>query len=165
METVIGFVTGIMLSWWFIFAIFFMAIISDYTESKKDEFGWAAFYTVVATVCLYFHLDPSGAMIGMVLLAWLPIGMLWSIAKWKIRINKTKYEIQTNKLEPHMAHYILLQSRLNIDNVKSTVTYWVICWPISMVSTCFVNVFDFVEYIITVKMGKMFKNMAEEAFK
>jgi MFS family permease len=165
METLLASIGAVVLTWGFIVAVFILAIVSDYNESQKDEFGWAATWTILGAICLYLLIDPSPWVAGIIAVCWVPVGLIWATIKWKLRISKTKYEIETKKLEKGYPAYEILRSKLDIDEVKSTVAYWTLFFPVSFVSTCFVNVFDSIKYLVTVKMGKFFRNMAEEAFK
>lgn len=163
MTSVIAFVGSFVLSWWFIAAVLFMSVVSDYRGSKRDNCSWATFYAVVGFVSLVWLLKPSAIMLGTMLILWIPLGIVWAIVKWKMRCNKVRYELKNKSLSG--TEQGTLKSLVDIDKRKTTVTYWAVFFPVSIVSTCFVNVFDLVEYIITVKLGNVFKNMAEEAFK
>lgn len=165
MDTILASIGAVVLSWGFIISVFIFAIVCDYNESQKDEFGWAAFWTIVATVCLYLLIQPNVWVAIGVALCWIPAGLCWATIKWKLRIAKTKYVIETKKLLPNTPDYVVLERKLDINEVKSTVAYWTLFFPVSIISTCFVNVFDSIKYLVTVKMGKFFSKMAEEAFK
>lgn len=165
METILATLSGIVLSWAFIIAVFLIAVFADYRESKNDDFGWPAFYTVVAVTCACLLTKPSLFAVAVVAVAWIPVGLIWAVTKWKLRISKTKYEIERHNLVKGTSQYELLKDRLDIDKVKSTVAYWVLFWPISLLSTCLFNVFESIEYLVTVKLGGKFRKMAEEAFK
>lgn len=167
METILATIGAIALTWWFIIGMFVLAIITDYNQSKKDDFGWAAFYTIIALVCLYLHVDPSTTAVIVTLVCWVPAGLIWAVFKWKLRISKIKYEIKTKNIQKSdsvHSEYHALKCKLDVDRVKSTIAYWVLFFPVSIFSTCFVNVFDAIEYLVTVKLGSMFRRMADKAF-
>jgi len=164
---VLALIGSVVLTWSFIIGLFVFSVFVDYTQSKKDDFGWSVFWTLILAVCLYLHVQPSALTMGIIVGAWIPLGMVWAVVKWKLRISKTKYEISSNGLTPDgygKSEYNILKNKLDVDRVKSTIAYWVMFFPISIFSTCFVNVFDAIEYLVTVKFGSMFKRMAAKAF-
>lgn len=165
MESFLLFAGSLFASTWFVVSMFFIAVISDYNQSKRDNFGWSAFYTIIALIATCLMFKPSVGLVIGILVCWIPLGLCWAVAKWKLRISHTKYLISEMNLTSGDAEYRKLQRRLDIDNVKSTVAYWVLFFPISMMSTCLFNVFESIEYLVTVKLGGTFKRMAAEAFK
>ena len=153
------------LTLWFIIPMFILAVLSDYSESKKDECGWASLWAILCITASVIYLKLSTISIIIILAFWIPIGLCWAIFKWKLRVNKTKYIIQTEEIEKDSVKYNSLKENLDINKRRKTVTYWVLFFPISIVSTCFINIFDSIEYLVTVKFGNYFKKLSEEAFK
>lgn len=156
---------SIMATGWFVLGMLLLTVIVDYKQSQNDNFGWSVFFTLITAACAYLLIKPSGTALLLTLVCWIPVGIAWSMFKWKLRISKTKYVINTEKLKPDSSEYKRLRRRLDIDTVKSTVAYWVVFFPISMMSTCLFNIFESIEYLVTVKLGGTFRRMAAEAFK
>lgn len=164
MDSVILFLSNIFMTTGFVAFMFFVAIITDYNQSKNDNFGWAVFFTITAIACSWSMITINLWVLAVVAACWIPVGILWAFLKWKLRIDYVRYNIQSKGLPKNSPEYNRLAEKLNVDNVKSNIAYWILFFPISIVSTCLFNVFESIEYLVTVKLGGKFKSMAAKAF-
>lgn len=164
MDNILAFLGNFMVTTWFVIFMFIVAVITDYSQSKRDDFGWSVFFTLIAATCGWLLVKPSVTMVIAAAILWIPLGICWAFCKWKLRIDKAQYTIRTEQLTPGDAEYERLKRSLDIDKVKGTVAHWILFFPVSILSTLLFNVFDFVEYLITVRLGGAFKRMAAKPF-
>lgn len=140
METILAFLAGYMLNWYTLGIIFFIGIIAE----SNDAHGWSVFFGLVAATISYFVFSVSLVTIAWCLLAYVPIGIAWSIWRYKRHVSDTVERVRD--MSENDYDRVSAINQLHPSRMLSTLTTWVIAWPFSMIE----NVCgDFVKMIQT----------------
>lgn len=130
-----------------------LAIFADY----KSERGWAVFLGLAVLGVL---VGTAGITINTVLItaaAWIPIGIVWSIWRWSRFCDKVVQDINENGNAKSAEH------RLSFSRNSAIITYWVLFWPVSLVSTACEDVFDVIEKLMTKFFTHTFDKISKRA--
>lgn len=164
METVLAFIMGLTINLWFVIPLFIVNIFWEAGSSRDDTYGFSSFLTIILTVCVFMLFKPSWLYLSVGVILWLPIGAVWAIHKWKIRIGTIRNSFKEGEFtKEDFYEYRKAEQKIDINQSKSTVAHWVLCWHISMLATLVFDIFEYIEYLITVKFGKIFKDIAQGA--
>ena len=150
---------------WFILSILAILVICEWVRDKNEGtmfFTSCLFIVLVLAICMSNAISLTVGIIILVL--WVPVGLVWAyFFKWKARASKVSWEIESGKGKLRCSDYKELRDKLDINRQKGLVAYWTLMFPINIVSTLLLDIFDGVEYLVTVKLGKHFRNVADKA--
>ena len=138
-----GFLVIAFFSWYFVAFTVMMSIISTYKHSE----GWSAIWTILAVGSVAGIFGIELATLGYVILLWIPIGIAWSIWRFEKHVKNIWDEVE---LDEHIDSYTLnrSKSRMLPSNNISTITGWIIAWPISIVVNALGDIYDIVHALI-----------------
>ncbi len=164
MDVVIPFVLGMTINLWFVVPLYLFAACVECASNRDDKYAFSSVLTVILTICVFRLLEPS-LLIGIgVALLWLPIGAVWAVQKWRMRVAIVKNDFDSGVFTKDDEYvYAAAQKKIDINKSKTVVAHWVLFWHMSMVATLIFDVFEYVEYLITVKFGKVFKDISKGA--
>lgn len=150
----VEFILGVLFSWWFLGGLSVSILLFEY----NDAYLWSALSTILLGILVVFALAVPASTIGLVLIAWIPVGFIWSFWRWRkhcIAVVSDTKRINGNYSVWGSNAKSRVQKATNIKENADLVVYWIIAWPFSMV----VNVLD--DIITTVKelVLRMFKKV------
>jgi hypothetical protein len=159
---------GIIFSVYFIAALVIVAFIAEYNNSSQ----WAAFWLVVCAVVCEKMYSISWAYIGWFALAFIPIGLCWSVWRWKRYADKlvsdfnndVKHNSSTRSDYIERCYYSL-QNHLNPQNNIVTIVGWVLSWPVSFINSMVGDFIAILESAIKKYFIGIFKRISNAASK
>lgn len=141
----IEFLLGVLLTPWMLAGLLIASVFFEHKECR----GWVVFLTISAVVITYILCGLQPIHLAYAALAWIPIGIIWAMWRWKRHCARVVNETDTSdEWSVNRA-----KEKLNPTENKSTLVYWVWAWPISMVDMTMGDVYDLIENLIT----KVFK--------
>ena len=165
MEAALAFLLGVATSYWFLVAVVAMAIYAEYSDNHVTS----ACLTLIGLISGYllFNLSP------LLLLAYIPVGMVWSIWRWKVHCKDCSTKAIEGTLDPHSsvcwrdhsnpetrrhlaAHVDLAK---NIDIILS----WVICFPVSVIERLGHDLIHVLKIAITEWFAKVYNHSSNSA--
>jgi hypothetical protein len=173
METALAFVGAIVVSYWFLCILVCVILWNVHLDND----GWAIIWLAALTAAAYFAFTVSWQTIAIAAAVYIPIGLIWSIYRWK-RHCKTALEdyqdskerIQSgkennswdNKLERRQEDAKkLMNPAKNIDRIAS----WVIVWPFSLIDNIIGDLIDMVRDIIKKYLIRIYDTIAGKYLK
>lgn len=160
------FILGIVFSVYFIAALVIVAFIAEYNDSSP----WAAFWLVVTSIICAKMYEISWAYIGWFALAFVPVGICWSIWRWKRHtdelVAKFNSEVKDHVTSEHSARvYNTLRNQLNPQNNIVTIVGWVLAWPVSFINSMIGDFISLLETAIRKYFIGIFKRISISALK
>ena len=157
------FILGVLLSPYFFGLLLLLMVIYEH----KDAAEGVSFLLVVTLIVGYFIFKPSLFIIGVVVAAWIPIGLLWSIFRWKRHCNKLVNEYNARKpfKDAHIEQMnrMTLDQDISVENNKSALIYWVLVWPVSLVESLVGDIIHMVSELVTKKFREIFEKISNSA--
>ena len=145
----------------------------------EESDGWAIFWMLIWGTAIYFafQLTWMQALIGAA--AYIPIGILWSMHRWKRHCKKkvasykedTERHIRQRDLDPDAAneHRALekedLARQLEVDGSVTRLARWVVIWPFSMIDHIVGDLWDAIVTLIQKHLVNVYKRIATNAMK
>lgn len=122
------FAIGVIAAPWIYIVGFLLMMSLDYNGNR----GWVVFYSLILSVGIAYHvynstysISPTVAVFAVVV--WLLVGFLWSYLRWSrhcsdllIKLEKKSFNLDSAKQD------------LDVRNKISTITYWILLWPVSL---------------------------------
>lgn len=150
-------------------ALIIILLIATYQESCEKH-GWSAFLMIVSLAIVYFLFDIKTSHALIAVAAYIPIGLVWSIVRWKIYCTRKVDQLKDyfTTAEDEVLYRSETYSQTTIDNLNvrrnlDKLTYWVICWPVSMVERAIGDLVHAVRHIITNWFGSVFERISNSA--
>lgn len=164
MDNILFSLGAIFTSLYFIIAIFAFAAFLDHRNSQ----GWAAFLTGVSIWLIGRYFDLSGKEIGFMLLAYIPVGMCWSVYGWKRHVSRVilenkKKQDSDEKVVLTQQEYDSQRHKLNVYNNVGMLMIWVFGWPASLASSLCGDLIDQVELFLRKYLISIYQRISEKA--
>jgi hypothetical protein len=151
-EFIVGFLVGS--GWWVIGPLLLLTLIIEHNERH----GWTVFFSIITLLVAMTAFSLSWSQVGYVALAYIPIGLVWSLWRWKRRCSKAMKEYDALKM-PNCSddHYDMRDYKSKQSDLRHKVTFqahidtiilWVLAWPFSLVEALIGDVIDMVEATI-----------------
>jgi len=137
-----AFMMGMIFSPAMIIILLIIAVLFDHNEAK----GWVVFVALVAAVLAWSVFGATWQQLLIVAGAWIPIGIAWSIWRWRRHCSKvvTKFK-ESGAVHPDT----YTTSKIDPANSKSTIVYWIIAWPISVIEMSIGDLIDVIGVLVT----------------
>ena len=140
------------------YAIIALALWAMLLESTSNR-EWAFIITAIATVAAYYTFEVNAEGVMWSLLAYLPIGIAWSVYRWKLQVNDAVKEFET--ADPgHSNARRHARNKAQVDRYKGRLVYWAAMWPVSLAETFLGDVFRAVQHIVTEWFGSLYRSIA-----
>lgn len=150
MEAIVAFV----LSWW----VFVPLCLIIGWVVHNEEAGWAMFLTVCSIAILCGILQLSVVTIGIGAIVYLPIGLVWSIWRWKRKVNYIVRQVQDGDMSSDRGREEVLV-RNNLQNLVS----WVIVWPFSVVESFIGDIVELVQIAVRNWFRSVYEKISNDA--
>jgi hypothetical protein len=147
-------VLALILSWPAIIGLFVIALCFEHNERH----GWTTVFTTIALIALVAMFKLPWQQIGFMALAWLPIGLIWSMWRWRRRCSNIIELNHSGELHKDMAEH-----KLAVENNFDVITYWTICWPVSFLEAFVGDIIDFVSNLIRKMFRSTYERMSAKA--
>lgn len=173
MEAVLAFIGAVVVSWWFLCILVGIIIWNVHIEND----GWAIIWLAAFAAIAYFAFTVSWQTIAIVAAIYVPIGLVWSIYRWKRHCRdafktyeKEKASIANikentswdNKLERRQEDAKKAMNPAdNIDSIAS----WVIIWPFSLIDNLIGDLIDLIKDGIEKYLISIYSNIAGKYLK
>lgn len=125
---IIAFMTGVMLSW----PAFIILVIWGIMCEANGADGWTVFVGIVTALVAFFFFDVSLKMLALISVAYLCIGVAWSMWRYKRHLRKMVQDLK-GKSETEISRTL---SRARVDYFIGKITSWVLIWPFSVIENC-----------------------------
>ena len=162
-----AFVFGLVVSYWVFIPALVLAIYAEYTNSHKSS----AFFTIVGLTSAYFIFSVP----LIVLAAYIPIGIAWSVWRWRIHCSNVLEDISKGKVaytggwKEHGRKYSKEELRENllertnlVGNVDKIIS-WIICFPASMVERLGHDLIHVLKVFVTEWFAKVYNHSSQRA--
>jgi hypothetical protein len=161
-STGIAFLVGFMFT---IPAIVVSFIFTLYFE--RYERHWAAvFFEIVLLFCVSNYFDVGWGSFALSMLAFIPIGFVWSFFRWKKHCSTVVKKFE-EKVKESMSAQSSWYVRENVDpsNNVGLIVAWIILWPVSMIEQLASSMLDLLERSVLRIADLTYKKFSEEANK
>ena len=158
----IEFILGVLLSWPILIGLITLALITEHNCAH----GWTLVLTLVLGTITFLMFGLTWTVVGLVALAWIPIGFAWSFWRWKRYCNSVVRDETESKKESGKNYTVAtnyLESRLDPMQNIDLITEWVVIWPFSMVASFLSDIFDLIQDLIVGFFKRTYKRMSETA--
>lgn len=125
-------------------AVLIIASICDHRQSQ----GWGIFWIIVSAALAYFAFGVDPKLIGYAALAYVPVGVIWSIFRYRKYTKEIVKKVQAGDMDDHHALRLV-----RLSENKAKITYWVAAWPMSLVGRILGDIYDAIESVVV----KLFK--------
>jgi hypothetical protein len=157
METILAFGLGVIMSPW----VFGILIILALWAESLDNHKTTAFFVALGLVSSYFMFNISIVY----LLAYIPVGMLWSVWRWKIHCKKATIRAKLRKADvtERASQRRRLEKEVRLkDNVDKIVS-WIVCFPVSVLEQVVGDVVLMLKVIVTEWFAKLYTLSSNKA--
>jgi hypothetical protein len=124
MEFLAGLFIG--MTGWFIFGGLLLAAL---VVEHKECHGWTLFLGACALIGGKLLFGLSWDVIGYALLAYLPIGFIWSFWRWRKRCAKL---VQYFERDDWRWDLSTMKNKVDVKNNIGLIVMWIFVWPFSM---------------------------------
>jgi Ca2+/Na+ antiporter len=138
---VVGFFAGWLLTWPALIGLVILGVIFEHNEAHNAS----AFMLLVAAAVSYFFFSVSLTTVAIGAAGYLIIGVLWSFWRYKRHAQKV---VKKNQHESEGVKKHALE-RLHPSAMLGTITYWVMVWPFSFISSVSADLINLVQTVIT----------------
>ena len=131
-----------------------LIILALWAESL-DNHKTTAFFVALGLVSAYFIFNIS----LIYLLAYIPVGMAWSVWRWKVHCKeaairaKLRKADSTTKLDLQRAR---LEHEVSLKNHVDKIVSWIICFPVSVLEQVVGDVVLVLKVIVTEWFAKVY---------
>jgi hypothetical protein len=152
-----------MLTWPAIAILFSFCLFSEYHDSTGFSFFWGLIAVVIS---LYVFNIPS-EWIAYALYSYIPIGVLWSLWRWRRYCSSClvtyQHEKKTYKHTPIEDLKASAIRTMNVTHNKGRITGWILGWPWSVIINLTKDIIKALEKIISVYLRKVFEAISSSA--
>lgn len=137
------FLAGIIVGWWSLPIVALFALWSTH----NDYDGWAVFFTLVLGTITALLFDIPASYIWWSLAAYIPIGLAWSMFRWKRYVSFKVKEYNEDADKSDIKHARLLEKIQPSANV-SRIVHWVLIWPFSILDNLIGDIIEYVTQLV-----------------
>lgn len=141
MAGVVGFFAGWLLTWPALIGLIILGVIFEHNEAHNAS----AFTLLVAAAVSYFFFSVSLTTIAIGAVGYVVIGLFWSFWRYKRHAQKV---VEKNQHESEGVKKYALEA-LHPSAMLGTITYWVMVWPFSFISSVSSDLINLVQTLIT----------------
>ena len=138
---------------------FLLFLIAFLEYHNQHEFS--AVLAIISAITAYFYFGVDLATIVKISIGYLCFGIVWSIYRYKQHIDGIVRIINDNNLTKSDASNRIEQAKLS--KMKSTVTAWVINWPISMILNISSDLIQTISNFVTNTMKSVYNRIYENS--
>lgn len=147
-------ILGFFASWYVLLSLFVVALFCEHNERH----GWTTFLVLLCFIGLYGFFSLTLAQVTYLVLGWVPIGLAWSMWRWKRRCNRIVQDFKDGRITERRA-----QDNLELRKHLDTVTYWVICWPVSFLEAVVGDILDLITRLVRDVFRRTYEAMSSKA--
>jgi hypothetical protein len=167
MEAILAIALGLATSYWILLFIIVAAFYFEYNSSHITS----AVLTILGLVSLYTIITFP----AMYLLAYVPLGIVWSMWRWKVHCKDCVTKAKNGDLSNHSS--VLWVEAKNLDTRKHLAAHvdisknldmiipWIICFPISIVERAAHDLIEVLKIAITEWFAKVYTSFSAKAMK
>jgi hypothetical protein len=133
---------GAFLLVWWVPIFILLGIIALVTEHNEAH-GWTVFFTIVMMLAAVSLPSVTWTMMGVLAVVWVPIGLVWSLWRWKKYCAHIVSEVANGKIMASSG-----KQMIDPQEALSKITQWVIAWPFSLVESLIGDIIDAVQNMI-----------------
>lgn len=163
---------GYILLWPVLAVIAILAVFSDH----NDRTGWALIFGIISTIIAVKLFGPFNRDY-VIWAAWLyvPVGCVWSFWRYKrwcdVKVVEVKKSLALRRrtsaqdsvaFEAYKAESL---REIGPTNNIGRITYWILVWPISMVSSVLSDIINLVERLVRDVLKKIYSSIYNSAVK
>lgn len=159
LETIGIVVLTIATAWWFIAITSIGTLFFVHNESE----GWSIFFALMLCFGLFHITGVSSLFVLLGLLAYIPLGLIWSLYRWKRYCSDSCKEDKLKNLNTVTKNQLLRD--IDPSHNIGIIVYWIFIWPFSLLDNILGDLVDMVEtfvreYIIGIydKISKQYIN-------
>lgn len=134
------YIIGILTAPYVLVALFLLAVLFDHNDAR----GWSGFLTISAIGLTLWAFSPSWYLLGVIVGAWIPVGIAWSMWRWRRYCAKVLKDATNEKISKPEA-----LRKIETGRNTPTIVYWAMAWPISMIEMICSDIIDMVEVLVT----------------
>lgn len=132
-------ILAVLLTPYAIGALLLISAICDHRQSQ----GWGLFWIIVSGAIAHFTFGVDSKLIGYAALAYIPVGVAWSMFRYKRHTNAIVKKAQEGDISESRAI-----SLVKLSENKARITYWIAAWPVSLIGRIVGDVYDAIESVI-----------------
>jgi hypothetical protein len=157
-EFFLGVFTGYLLTWPALIIFVTLGIWAEYCDS-----GFSLFFLLLLGVCSYFFFGLSPEIVGIAAIAYFPIGLVWSFWRYRRYVSHKVTDFNAKHNSPSDRSYFL--KSISPKEKLSSIVYWVLVWPFSMIENISRDLITFVEFAVKKVFDKVYTGIYESAIK
>jgi len=159
LEVLLAFGFGFLTSYWVLAALIALSIWSELSDNHITS----ATFTVLGLVSAYFIFNLS----PLLLLAYIPTGILWSVWRWRVHckncLERAKegtlretgsWQEVGNKTKEYTRRN--LENKVDLKQNVDKVVSWIICFPASVIERCASDLIYVVKSFVTGWFSKVY---------
>ena len=132
------FILGMIVSW----PVLILLVLSALLFEHNRHSGWATLLIILISAVSFYLFHPTWKEVGIVAVAWFPIGFLWSFWRFRKHVDKVVAKVEKGYDKIYAKEKIKVSN--NIDNI----VFWVIVWPVSFIETILGDVIDVITDLV-----------------
>lgn len=149
MEFIMGLITGYLLNWFALSGLILLAIFFEAIDCPKT----AVFLVLLTGFVAYLFFQIPLAHVAYGLAAYLVIGVLWSIWRYKRYVQWAVAE------DPHRSEYKHLAPAHNTGRI----IHWWLVWPVSMISNVIGDLMVLAKRVVTDWLRSIYEGIYRDA--
>ena len=138
----------------FILGMLIFALLAEHNNSR----GWAGFWFLLLLLAGYGLLDLSVGGLIFTACAWIPVGIAWSMWRWKRHCSGVVKQFKAEKMDKWAA-----EGELDLSKHTGAIVYYVYAWPVSMVQMILSDLIDLIETLVVDVFKRTYSRMSESA--
>ena len=159
-ETVVGFIGTVVISWWFILFL----IVTGFIACHSEHDIFTLLITLAAGFVVFNLTGITWLQLGIYALAHIPIGVTWSIFRWKKLCKKRIEEVKENP-DSFMNKEQYVRKDLNPLKSIDKIVSWVIAWPFSFIESVLGDLYDAIETIVKKYIIRIYTRISDKYIK
>lgn len=152
----IEFILGILVSWWFLGGLGLWLLLLSHWESD----GWGLFFLILLAICIYLAFNIPANIILSIIALYIPIGIGWSIFRWKRHCKNTIKGVDFEKLGLYKKGLLLVKLKPEENTTK--IVNWIFVWPFSFIETILGDIVDIVEDFVRERIIGVYNGISKK---
>lgn len=155
-----------MFTWIFAWPVLAILVLVSAVFDHRESPVWESLTAALSIFVLFQLIDVSWLVFGIVLVCYIPIGILWSYYRWRKQCNDIVRELTTkaqNKETITKFDKNIYNRKLDFDQNIKTMAFWILVWPFSMISNVIGDLYDALCILISTRLSNKFRAISNKA--
>lgn len=155
-ESIVIWVSAIMLTWPAIVIVCIFGVLAEHNESR----GVAVFWALVAAISAIFYFNVTLQDVAVYAIGYVIVGLLWSFYRYKRFIMAKVEEFENTGYIFDGWGKVQNLDQWEPSKMLDTITFWIVVWPFSMLDNLCADIIVGIEALVK----KVFKGVYKRIF-